>query len=107
MIECPDCGKFFRGVKCSCGYSVGSTKVDCAERDNRYQEMRQRLDASYFAKKELWELKAKVRAAVPYRGPLKWAHDILAMEKEGLYSDLHGIELAKKALRMREAEVTE
>lgn len=99
MIECPDCGKNFRSLKCSCGYQVGSTKVDSVERESRYQEMRQSIDARYFAKKELWELKAKVRAAVPYRGPLKWAYDILAMEKEGLYSDLHGIEMARKVLK--------
>lgn len=105
MIECPDCGKNFRGLKCSCGYHVGSSKVDNVERENRYHEMRQSLDARYFAKKEIWELQAKVRAAVPYRGSLKWAHDILAMENEGLYHDLHGIELAKKALRIRESEV--
>lgn len=50
--------------------------------------------------------KAEVLASVKYRGPLRWAHEIIALNDAGLYNSLSGLESARKVLGMDKQNAT-
>lgn len=47
-----------------------------------------------------WELRANVLAGVTYKGPLRWAHEIVALDAAGLYSCDAGLQAARDVLKV-------
>lgn len=96
-IECPDCGNTFRGDKCKCGYTP-SSPTNKAEIERKWREMRRTQDAAAIDSEERWRAKAAVLATVKATGPLKWAHEIVALHEAGLYQSHSGYEKARAAI---------
>lgn len=96
MIECPDCGKNFRSSKCSCGYEPPRTNP--AEIAERMRKARDQALNEYERGMAGFSQKQEVISVLPGTGSKKWAHEIIALNKAGLYSCTYGIELAKRVV---------
>jgi hypothetical protein len=52
---------------------------------------------------ERWRAKSAVLASVTASGPLRWAHEIIALADAGLHCSPTAVEIARAALRERVA----
>jgi len=96
--ECIECGKQFKGFKCSCGNTLKTSGfVDRIKADAAFEARKLALESASRSNLDQDKRILEVLNSVP-AGEMKWAHSIIALESAGLYKDAYGIQFAKKAL---------
>lgn len=99
MIDCPDCGNSFGGSKCACGYAP--PKATSSEINASARLAREAYRIEHERKCKEFDAMQQVVSSVEQVGPKKWAYEIIALRKAGMYQSDYGVRCAMAALNIK------